>query len=180
MLALVVERDVLENVAPIWAGKVGPHARPGYDVNSILCMVECLEHENEGGAGITLLVDAGAMVMELDHTISVLLGHIVHHPSEPLERTFLPGDPIEVGSLCHECLLISFAVATFHHNISCHYRSILFHIIIIIIIIQHIFKYAYQWSCSDAQPDEEEDVVLSIVLCRSTVRSIDPKLRKPD
>lgn len=160
---------MLENIAPIWPGKVGLYTRPGYDVNPILCMVKSLEHHNEGRTGVTLLVHTRAMVMKLDHTIFVLLRHLVHHPSEPLKRAFLPGDPIEVGSLCHECLL-GF-VATSHISFQCS---------ILLDVIQHIFKYAYQWSRPDAEPDEEEDVVVSIVLRRSTIGAIDPKFRKPN
>ena len=60
-------------------------------------MVQRLQHGDERRPSVAFLVHARAVIVQLDRPLLVGLGHLVHHPPEPLERALLSGHPVEVG-----------------------------------------------------------------------------------
>lgn len=64
----------------------------------MLGVVEGLHHGQQSRPRVSLLVHACQVVVQLNDTLLVHLGDLVHHPLEPLERPRLPRDPVEVGA----------------------------------------------------------------------------------
>lgn len=145
-LIRVIDGDALEDIAPVGPGEVRLDARPGDDVDPVLGVVEGLEHDDEGGAGVAFLVHAGAVVVQLDHAVLVLLGHLVHYAPEPLERALLPSHPVEVRALRHEGLLLCLGRAL-------HVRRR--RRLLLLDVVEHVLDDADQRSGSDAESDEQ-------------------------
>lgn len=152
-LISVINGDMLEDGAPVRASKMGLHPRAGDDVHSVLGVVQRLQHDDEGRTGVSLLVHAGAVVMELNGAAMVLLRHFVHHPAEPLEGSLLPRDPVEVRPLRRKRLLSlrrSGGLGVF--------------LIVGGGVVEDVLDDADQRGGADAEPHEEDDVVFLVVL----------------
>ena len=72
-LVLPQERPWLEDASPIRPREVRLDTSSKQDINTLLCMLEFLEHDNKGETSIALLIHTWAVVVELNHSILVLL-----------------------------------------------------------------------------------------------------------
>jgi hypothetical protein len=98
----VSEGDALVNFAPVWSAEVGLDMGTGDDIDVVLGKVEGPEHGDECGPGVVILINAAAVVMELNDTLLVRRGHLVQDSTEPLEGALLPGESFESRALkCH-------------------------------------------------------------------------------
>ena len=168
----MVEGDALVDVAPVGPGEVGLDAGPRHDVDAVLGVVERLEHGDERGPGVALLVHAGAVVVELDHALLVGLGHLVHDAPEPLEGALLAGHPVEVGTPRAE------GRHGGRRGVGAGARAGLQVAVQLLHVVDDVLDDGDHGRGADAQPDEKHDVVLLVVLRRRAVRAVDQHLRE--
>ena len=110
-LVLMVHCNMFEDTSPVRPCKMCLDASSRQDIHSLLCMLELLQHDNECRTCIPFLVDTRAMVVELNHSILVLLSHLVRDPSEPFKGSLFSRHPVKVGPLCHERSLLCLSTA---------------------------------------------------------------------
>jgi hypothetical protein len=163
--ALVRARHALEHLPPVGAREVRAHARAGHHVDAALGVVQRLQHHQQRGPRVALLVHAGAVVVQLhDVPPGVALRHLVHHAAEPLEGALLARAPVEVDAPRHECRRPRRRRRGGFLDVGD--------------VVQHVLDDADQRGGADAQPDEEEHVVLAVVLRRRAVGAVDQQLRE--
>uniref|UniRef100_A0A0A8XSR1 Uncharacterized protein n=1 Tax=Arundo donax TaxID=35708 RepID=A0A0A8XSR1_ARUDO len=165
-LVTVVESDTLVDVAPVGSAEVGLDVGAGDDVDAMLGVAEGLEHSDERRPRVVLLVDAGAVVVELDDAVLVRLGHLVHDAAEPLEGALLPRRPVEVGAPRPERRRQVVCAARLEVAAD------------LLRVVDDVLDDGDHGRGTDAEADEQHDGVLLVVLRRRAVRAVDPHLRQ--
>lgn len=162
----VLNCNMLKNIAPIWSGKMSLDLCLRDYINPALSMIKGLKHSDQSRTSISFFVNTCAVVVELNHTVFVVLRHLIHHTSKPLERALLTSDPIEVGSFGGERLSLEVVPG-----------AILYHLIlyflVLLDVVKHIFQNANQRSGADSKAYQEDYFVLFVILCWCTIWSVD-------